>query len=137
MYLKKYSPYPEQPDSTMSESRVFQVRNLRTGNSLGESIRPAVTVWTRFVGLLGRSSLAAGEGLWIEPCSSIHMFFMRFAIDAVFVDRSATVTRVVSNLVPWRIASGGRGAHAVLEVPVGTVLSSGTREGDVLEKTPA
>jgi uncharacterized membrane protein (UPF0127 family) len=65
------------------------------------------------------------------------MFFMRFAIDAVFVDRSTTVTRVVSNLPPWRIASGGRGAHAVLELPVGTILSSGTREGDVLEKTPA
>jgi uncharacterized protein len=121
----------------MSKSRAFQVKNIRTGNSLGENIRPAITVWSRLVGLLGRSSLAAGEGLWIEPCSSIHMFFMRFAIDAVFVDRSATVTRVVSNLGPWRIAYGGRGAHAVLEVPVGTVLSSGTRQGDLLEKTPA
>jgi uncharacterized protein len=75
--------------------------------------------------------------LWIEPCSSIHMFFMRFAIDAVFVDRGGTVTRAVTGLRPWRIASGGPGAHAVLELPVGTIFSSGTREGDVLEMARA
>lgn len=64
------------------------------------------------------------------------MFFMRFAIDAVFVDRKGKVTRAVSNLRPWRIAFGGRGARAVLELRAGTIAESGTRVGDVLEIIP-
>lgn len=61
------------------------------------------------------------------------MFFMRFAIDAVFVDRDLVVTKVVSDLRPWRIAVGGRGARSVIELPVGIISRSGTRAGDRLE----
>jgi uncharacterized membrane protein (UPF0127 family) len=121
----------------MNDSPSFRVTNRRTGKLLGGDIRKAKSFQARFLGLLGRSSLAPGEGLWLEPCTSIHMFFMRFPIDAVFVDRASSVTRAVAGLAPWRVASGGRGAHAVLELPAGTILTSGTREGDLLEVTPA
>jgi uncharacterized protein len=121
----------------MIDSPPFRVTNRRTGKLVCQNARRADSFLARFIGLLGRSSLAPGEGLWIEPCSSIHMFFMRFPLDAVFVDRAGAVTRVVSDLRPWRIATGGRSAHAVLELQVGGLLSSGTREGDVLEKTSA
>jgi uncharacterized membrane protein (UPF0127 family) len=60
------------------------------------------------------------------------MFFMRFAIDTVFTDRDRRVVRVVSDVRPWRIALGGPGAHAVLELPVGTIEQSDTRPGDRL-----
>ena len=43
------------------------------------------------------------EGLWIERSPSIHMFFMRFAIDAVFVGADGRVTKVVPDLKPWRV----------------------------------
>ena len=111
---------------------LFCVRNLRTGRVLGRRILEARSWSSRLRGLLGRSGLGAEEGLWIEPCSSIHMFFMRFAIDAVFVDRDGVVTRAVADLRPWRIALGGRGAFAVLELPVGVVVASETRAGDRL-----
>ena len=65
------------------------------------------------------------------------MFFMRFAIDAVFVDRRGTVTRLFENLRPWRIAVGGLRSRAVLELPVGTIAASGTRVGDSLITEPA
>ena len=109
------------------------IRNRRTGRLLGERVERAETFASRFRGLLGREGLAPGEGLWIEPCSSIHMFFMRFPIDAVFVDRRGEVRRVVAGLAPWRVAFGGPGARAVLELPVGAVAASETRPGDVLE----
>jgi uncharacterized protein len=62
------------------------------------------------------------------------MFGMRYAIDAVFVDSDHRVTRVVGALAPWRIASGGRAARAVLELPVGGAAS--TQAGDVLDLAP-
>ncbi len=64
----------------------------------------ATTPLARSKGLLGRSSLAPGEGMLFRPAGSIHMFFMRFAIDAVFCDRELVVLEVVQDLRPWRMA---------------------------------
>jgi uncharacterized membrane protein (UPF0127 family) len=113
---------------------VLQVTNERTGEVLGDGIAEARSLWRRVRGLLGRRGLEDGEGLRIEPCSSIHMFFMSFAIDAVFTDNEE---RVVSRLRPWRVAIGGRGARAVLELPAGTIERTATREGDRLRVSPA
>ena len=66
--------------------------------------RPRSTAQTRNRGLLGRSSLAAGYALILAPCSSIHTFFMQFAIDVVFVDRDGLVLRARPAVRPWRIA---------------------------------
>jgi uncharacterized membrane protein (UPF0127 family) len=87
--------------------------------------------WLRMKGLLGRASLPDDEGVLLEPAASIHMFFMRFAIDAVFLDRELRVVHCVSDLRPWRLA-GKRGARSVLEVAAGTVARVGLRDGDQL-----
>src|SRR5690349_21122530 len=84
----------------------------------------AATPWRRFKGLLGRSGLDDGEGLLIRPTSSIHMFFMRFPIDAVFLDENLVVRKVVPELKPWRIAAA-RGAKSVVELPVGAAERAG------------
>ena len=60
------------------------------------------------------------------------MWFMRFAIDAVFVDRAGTVVRVAADLPPWRLAIVARGARDVLELPAGAAARAGTQAGDVL-----
>jgi uncharacterized membrane protein (UPF0127 family) len=85
---------------------------------------------SRTRGLLGRSELAAGDGLLI-PTWSIHMFFMRFAIDAVFLDRERHVLRIVENLRPWRTASC-RGAKEVVELAAGEASRRGLAKGDRL-----
>jgi uncharacterized membrane protein (UPF0127 family) len=82
-------------------------------------------------GLLGRAQLAEDEGLLLRPASSIHMFFMRFPIDAVFLDRDLNVLKIASHLRPWRIASK-RGAKSVLELPTGATGRASLREGDRL-----
>jgi uncharacterized membrane protein (UPF0127 family) len=58
----------------------------------------AVTAWTRSKGLLGRSGLDPDEGLWIQPTGSIHMWFMRFAIDVVYADKEGRVLKLVRGI---------------------------------------
>ena len=60
------------------------------------------------------------------------MFFMRFAIDAAFLDREGRVVRAAAHLAPWRLAIAARGVRDVLELPAGTLARTGTQAGDVL-----
>ena len=91
----------------------------------------ADTALARMRGLLGRSDLPSGEGILLKPASSVHMAFMRFPIDAVFLDRDLHVVKVAADLRPWRIA-GSRGAKAVLEIPAGEASRRGLTVGDRL-----
>jgi uncharacterized membrane protein (UPF0127 family) len=88
--------------------------------------------------LIPRAHLAEGEGLLITKTSAITMWFMRFAIDAVYVDKAGRVVKVTSDLRPWHFADAARGARDVLELPAGTAARTGTQAGDelVFESTP-
>ena len=83
-------------------------------------------------GLLGRESLAQGEGLWIEPCPSIHTFFMQFSIDVIFVDRSWKVLHLIDSMAPQRLSRYVSHARGVLELPAGTIIASHTQVHDEL-----
>ena len=85
----------------------------------------------RMRGLLGKRELRNGEGILLRPASSIHTFFMRFAIDAVFLGADKEVLKVVEALPPWR-AAGCRGAKAVVELAAGECARLGIRVGDRL-----
>jgi hypothetical protein len=82
----------------------------------------ADTPLTRLRGLLGRASLATDEGMLFRPAGSIHMFFMRFAIDAVFCDRELRVLKVARDLRPWKTA-GAKGAKVVVELASGAAAA--------------
>ena len=85
----------------------------------------------RRTGLLRHQHLDSGDGLWISPCESVHTFFMKFAIDLVYLDRRKTVRKVRHAVPPWRI-SACLSAHSVLELPAGTAAQSLTAVGDQL-----
>jgi uncharacterized membrane protein (UPF0127 family) len=87
---------------------------------------------SRMKGLLGRSELRPGEGLLLRPASAIHTCFMRFPIDAVFLDGGLRVVGISDELRPWRAASR-RGARAVLELPAGESARRGLEPGDSLQ----
>jgi uncharacterized protein len=106
------------------------------GSLVCERCLLAETPLTRLRGLLGRAGLERGEGLLLRPASSIHMWFMRFPIDAVFLDPEERVLRVVEHLAPWRMA-GCRGAKAVVELPAGEAGRVGLAVGDRLSLRPA
>jgi len=113
-------------------------RNLTRGTVLADHVEIAETLWARFMGLMGRRSLAPGDGLWLSGTNGIHMFFMRFAIDAIFLGRPGpTGDRVVlaarSFLRPWvGLVPLVRGADGCLELPVGTIEATGTVKGDTV-----
>ncbi len=97
----------------------------------------ADTPAARSRGLLGRDSLPANAGLWIVPCAvlgvaSIHMFFMAFPIDVIYLDRKQRVVKLVENLKPWRLSAAWR-AHSVVELPAGALAGLDVRTGDTLE----
>lgn len=77
------------------------------------------TFLTRLLGLIPRARLGEEEGLWLEPCAMIHMCFMRFPIDAVFLGEDLKVLRVLPGLRPWAFSPWVPGARGVLELPAG------------------
>lgn len=91
----------------------------------------ADSFFSRMRGLLGRRQLADDECLLIRPAGSIHTFFMRFPIDALFLDRELRVLAVSNDLKPWRVA-GQRGAHVVVEMAAGQATKRGVRVGEQL-----
>jgi uncharacterized protein len=101
---------------------------LENGRTVCERCVLADTALARMRGLLGRRDLARGEGLLLRPASSIHMAFMRFAIDAVFLDRDGRVLKVAHDLRPWRMAAASR-AKAVVELPSGEAARRGIEIG--------
>ena len=85
---------------------------------LGVDAEVAETFAERAKGLIGRAGLATGTGMLITKCNCIHTFFMRFAIDATFLDREGKVVKVVRNIRPWHLwVWGGFKSVAVLETP--------------------
>jgi hypothetical protein len=102
-----------------------------TGKLVCERCEIADSMFARTRGLLGRSGLEPDGGMLIDPAGSVHMFFMRFPIDVVFLARDRTVVGVKHRLAPWRVA-GARRAVASLELPAGRAAEVGVEKGDVL-----
>lgn len=113
--------------------RALRLCRVRTasGTVLCERCEVADRPLARMRGLLGRSGLEPGSGMLLTPEPSVHMLFMRFPIDVVFLDREHKVVGVRHELRPWR-AAGARGAYASLELPAGAAAAVGVEEGDVL-----
>lgn len=102
----------------MTTNRDWYLLNLTSGATVVPHLEITETTWEATVGLLGRRGLAPGRGLLIEGCRSIHMFFMIFPIDVVYLDEGLRVLKVVANLRPWRLSGCWR-AKFVLELPAG------------------
>lgn len=107
------------------------MRNQTRNAVLGEAVDVADTSEKRRVGLLKHERLEPGEGLWIKPCESVHTFFMKFAIDLVYVDKNQKVRKVRRAVPPWRL-SACLTAHSIIELPAGTIERTGTQAGDEL-----
>ena len=107
------------------------VRNQTRNTVLATAAEVADTSAKRRTGLLKHSRLDPGDGLWITPCESVHTFFMKFAIDLVYLDRNKKVRKVRHAVPPWRL-SACLTAHSILELPAGTAKETGTERGDEL-----
>lgn len=103
----------------------------KSGMVLAEELEVPRTMFGRGLGLMFRSSLAPGRGMWLIPCNGIHMMFMNFAIDAVFLDSKERVKKVYRKLPRWYgIVWLEWGAHSVLELPPGSTSDMDLQRGD-------
>lgn len=111
-----------EPDSRL-------IVNLTRGGVVCQRTEIADRPRRRMRGLLGRESLPTGEGMLLQPAPSIHTAFMHFPIDAVFMDGTLRVLKIVEGMRPWRTASK-RHAWAVLELAAGEIARRGIEIGD-------
>ena len=115
----------------MARASLARVLRAADGAVVCERCEIPEGAFGRARGLLGRDGLDQGAGMLIDRAGSVHMLFMRFSIDVVFLDRERRVVGVRHGLRPWRVA-GARRAVAALELPAGAAAEAGIEEGDVL-----
>ncbi len=93
-------------------------RNVTRDTDLATSLEVASSLWAKFMGLMGRSTLPAGSGLWLPDSNGIHMMFMRFPIDAVFLGRPVAGSEAAGS------AAAGSAAGSVAGSAAGSVAGS-------------
>ncbi len=126
----------------MPDAEPLIVRNVSRETSLASRVETADSLWAKFKGLMGRASLGEEHALWLPDSNGIHMMFMRFPIDAVFLgglgsDGTRPVLSVHRGLRAWTgLVPLVRGAKGVLELPVGTIEATGTARGDAVAFEP-
>jgi uncharacterized membrane protein (UPF0127 family) len=97
------------------------------------SIKSADSFLKRFIGLMFRKDPLHEEGLWIKPCNSIHMCFMNFGIDAVFLNQEGRIVKLVEELQPWKFVMPIHDAHSVIELPTGTIAKFNLKQGEMIK----
>jgi uncharacterized membrane protein (UPF0127 family) len=107
--------------------------NVRNNMELSNNVDVADHLFKRMKGLLGKNEMGLGEALWIKPCKSIHMFFMKFPIDVIFLNKKNQVVALKKNLLPNRLTRLYPKSVSVLELPAGTIDATGTKVGDRIE----
>ncbi|HZH03392.1 MAG TPA: DUF192 domain-containing protein [Myxococcaceae bacterium] len=116
---------------------VFQrAINVTQGHLLSERTALANTFSSRLRGLVGRRGLNPSEGLLLTPCNAIHTLFMRFPIDAAFLDADGKIVKLFPHLVPWRLTGVYGHVRSVLELQAGTLEMSNTEHGDQVRFVP-
>lgn len=111
----------------MKSKRIYRAADEKT---IADPCWMADGFFDRLKGLMGRAGLEQGSGMLIRPCNSIHTFFMRFAIDVVYLDPEFKIVKLRRAMSPWRLDFPVSKAAMVLELPVDG--ASGLREGDLL-----
>ena len=116
---------------------MVRVYNCSRDVLLGDRVEVADTFLSRLLGLMFRARLADGGGLILDPCNSIHMLFMRFPIDVIFLDSGGIVVGLLRAIAPWRVSGIYWNAVKAVELPAGVIDASGTEEGDTIAIEPS
>jgi uncharacterized membrane protein (UPF0127 family) len=97
-----------------------------------DNLEVAESLIKRGTGLLGRQGLDVSQALWIKPCNNIHTFFMKFAIDCIFVDRNLEIKKIVQKVKPFRMVGPYWKAYSVIETKAGFAEEKNLQIGDQL-----
>ena len=111
----------------------YVILNRTRATVIADHVEIADCFWKRARGLIGRREIPDGFGLVIRPCNGIHMLFMSMALDAVHVDTSGRVVRILQEIKPWRLGPIVWKSAWVIELPGETARATGTQVGDLIE----
>jgi len=111
----------------------MEIINKTKNTLLAKDIVIANTPFKRMKGLLGKKEFREGQALILKPCNSIHTFFLRFAIDVIFVDKHNKIIEAISHLKPFRLTCVYWLSALAIELPSGTIQSTLTCKGDTLQ----
>jgi len=103
---------------------------------LAEDAKVAVSIVSRIKGLLGRKKLGSGEALIIKRCNAVHTFFMRFAIDILFLDKDNRLVKIIPSFKPFRLTAVYLKAVTTIELPAGASQAASVEEGDIIQFEP-
>lgn len=126
---------PPRQVACIMKQALFPLSLSGNGQRLPCRVRLANTVMSRARGLLFAKPLEPGQGLWILPCNSIHMFGMSYPIDVVYTDQGGEILRIAESVRPWR-ASAHRPAHGALELLGGQARALALHPGMRLKALP-
>lgn len=111
----------------------MKLYNSTRNNLIAEDVKIAKNFFTRSIGLLSRKSILDNEALIIKPCCSVHTFFMKFAIDVLFVNKRNEVIALYENVKPWRILPIHWNSLYVVELASGNISNNGIFKGDAIK----
>lgn len=117
--------------------RFVSVRNQDRDVQLGDHIRVADGWWSRLRGMIGYPEPREGQGLLLQPCQGVHMHWMRYALDVLFLDEDDRVVATYHGLKPWRFSRTHRDAACAIEFREGTLERTGTVVGDRVSRAEA
>ncbi|MFT9598494.1 DUF192 domain-containing protein [Mesobacillus sp.] len=103
--------------------------NESNGKELAADVKIADTFFSRFKGLMLTDSLSDGHSLYIQPCRSIHTFFMNYSIDVLYINENNEIVGTDEQLEPAKMGKRCKGAYSVFELPEGTIRNTGTKVG--------
>jgi hypothetical protein len=110
----------------------MQLIHQNSGQVVCPEIKLATSILQRFFGLMGKPALPTGQGLWLEPCDSIHSCFMRFCFDAIFLSKEGEIVHLIQGMRPWRMSPILFKSNVVVELPQGSIEQAGLKIGDKL-----
>jgi len=112
--------------------KIARFYNATRNVVLAEKVMVATNFMERLRGLIARKEPGQDQGMYIEPCSAIHTFFMSYPIDCAFLDKSGRILATRRHLAPWRLAGPVPGAKGVLEVAADKLEDTRTQIGDII-----
>lgn len=111
----------------------MRLLNLSNGKELAAHVKVADSFLSRFKGLMLTKCLPEGHSLYIQPCPSIHTFFMNYSIDVLYINENNEIVGADEQLEPAKIGKRYKGAYSVFELPEGTIRNTGTEVGHFIK----
>ncbi len=115
---------------------MVNIYNSTQNSIISDNAKVADNFVSRSIGLISKKFFAEGESLIIKPCCSIHTFFMRFAIDVLFVNRKNEIIALYENVKPWRVLPIHPTSVYVIELRAGTISKKNICKKDILVPSP-